>query len=251
MTREFLDCVTVTGADDTVDPLELVRLADRYPFVEFGILLSFGSKGLARFPSDKWLEELRHVTSERPDIKLSGHICGRWVKMVYSGVWPVELIHTVGMINFKRYQLNTHAVLHVPYVKGLLYLIEERTKYVDEIIFQYDGVNMEGFEACVAHRLKVSGLYDLSHGAGILPKVWPRGIPGCKMGYAGGLRAENVGNQLGVIEALMGETERSWIDAETHLRTRVPNATEGRYSEVFDLGKVTAFLDAARPWVAK
>jgi hypothetical protein len=35
-----LKTVTITGADDAVDPEELLQIQQRYPFVEWGILLS-------------------------------------------------------------------------------------------------------------------------------------------------------------------------------------------------------------------
>jgi hypothetical protein len=50
----FLDCVTVTGADDSVNPIDLTVHAARFPFLEFGILLSKKQIGSTRFPSLEW-----------------------------------------------------------------------------------------------------------------------------------------------------------------------------------------------------
>ena len=58
MTEKIIRVVTVTGADNSIRPEELVPIAKDYPFVEFGILLSKKQQGGKRFPSRDWLEEL-------------------------------------------------------------------------------------------------------------------------------------------------------------------------------------------------
>ncbi len=45
-----IDKVTLTGADDSVRPAELVEISQQYPLVEWGILFSKSQQGTARFP---------------------------------------------------------------------------------------------------------------------------------------------------------------------------------------------------------
>ena len=46
-----LQYVTMTGADESVDPKALIELSKEFPFVEWGILI--GSQSGMRFPSVK------------------------------------------------------------------------------------------------------------------------------------------------------------------------------------------------------
>jgi hypothetical protein len=85
----------------------------------------------------------------------------------------------------------------------------------------------------------ISALFDLSHGAGVLPETWPKPLT-IPCGYAGGLSPEIVARQIERVSALVGD-KHIWIDAETKLRS--PNDL------LFDLEKVRTFLEVAKPWV--
>ena len=68
-----LDRVTITGADDSVDPLQLRALSLEFPFVEWGILVSHSntictSYPKPRFPSPKWIADLQGLVS------VTGHV---------------------------------------------------------------------------------------------------------------------------------------------------------------------------------
>lgn len=237
--KKLLTHVTVTGADDSVKVADLLAIAEAYPYVEFGILLSESQAGGPRFPSTRWLSELLEC-EDRDHVAISGHICGKWMRGIFAGVWPR---HLTGFNDFTRWQLNTHGQRTQTYVDGLMSIVEGRTMVGEEVIFQFDNVNTHGLLACAAADLRVSALFDLSHGAGVLPETWPKSLNGIRCGYAGGLSPQNVAEQLGKLEQVTcGPT---WIDAETHLRSS-PQVDE---VDIFDLGKVRAFLEAARPWV--
>jgi len=47
--------VTITGPDDSIDPSELISLNNKYPFVEWGILVSQKHFGANRFPSMEYI----------------------------------------------------------------------------------------------------------------------------------------------------------------------------------------------------
>ncbi len=236
----FIKRVTVTGADDTSSFEDLRALHDEFPFVEFGILLSRRQMGAPRFPSAAWLREAVDGLGYR-GMQVSGHICGSWVNEILMGKWPGEELAAIHSLLFEpsmfaRFQLNTHAEPHEYDAEKLQAIVDARAANHQSIIIQNDGVN-HGL-------LKLRGvqaLFDLSHGAGILPDMWPTVLDGVECGYAGGLSPENVAHQISGIEATIGSDHRIWIDAETRLRTFGER-------DIFDIEKVRRFLQAAEPF---
>jgi phosphoribosylanthranilate isomerase len=259
MTRQILNKVTVTGVDDGTDLKELQKISDAYPFVEFGVLLSRSqmcatpSMHIGRFPSVQTLKKLTMMYSTG-NVNFAGHLCGSWVRELLVSYWPfkemTEKINLDFWKTFKRLQINTHAELHAYEQPHLSYGVNELNP--TQIIFQYDEVNKAILETTQQAGCKnISALFDMSHGAGILPKTWPKQLPDIYCGYAGGLYPENVGSQLTMIEQIVG-TSPIWIDAETSLRSSYYNndaGDQGFTVDYFDLRKVVAFLEAAKPWV--
>ncbi len=237
----FLATITVTGADSSIIPAQLLYIAKQYPYVEFGLLLSRNSMGCPRFPSADWLRNAVDVLSGRA--RCSGHLCGAWVREILLGQWPkqeFQKIHTNLLGLFRRLQLNTHGVPHDvnwPRFRDLLF---ELTHDGDEVIFQYDKVNTALIHRAFNTGFRVSALYDLSHGGGVLPERWENPDLACPIGYAGGLSPSNVADNLARIADVATGT-LTWIDAETHLRFDS--------NRQFDISMVRQFLDAARTWV--
>lgn len=244
----MLRTVTVTGADDSVKPSDLVAIAREFPFVEFGILHG-DHRGKPRFPTSTWS---RHLIEEADDkggrMFISNHLCGARVVAFLFGDHTFDFEFFEGLC-VARYQINTHAQPHaldVGRVRRNVWIANLRGK---QVIFQYDGVNTNALLACLGRHpidlfdnLNVAALYDLSHGAGRLPASWRKPLPGVYTGYAGGLSPSNVHIELDKISELAGDTP-FWIDAETHLRS-----DDDRQ---FDLTKVVRFLETARPYVEK
>jgi hypothetical protein len=225
--------VTVTGADDTTDISRLFEIQDKYPFVEYGILVSEKyslGEGRGRFPSKAWLEKLAEA-NEKSGMKF------------LLGEWPeFNKISYKFEDHFDRFQINTHAQYHEIDIRALDILMNFLEFHSQSAIFQIDGVN-DVLGQLVKNKYsmrKACGLFDLSHGAGVLPTQWPEIIKDIKCGYAGGLSPENVAEQVEKIIPLVGDNT-FWIDAETHLRS------DG--DRKFDLEKVTKFLEAAKPFV--
>lgn len=240
-----LSTVTVTGADDSVHPRDLAEITREYPFVEFGILLSRGAMGRPRFPSADWLR-LAFGECSGKGVRFAGHICGSWVSDSLLGEFPIHELNEIhnGFVTsglFRRWQLNTHAKPHPFNCASLGTLLRLLSANRQSVIFQYDGVNTSLVPCIESTGCKnASFLFDLSHGAGILPTEWPVPLDGIPCGYAGGLSPENVADQLRRLEKTVGDGA-FWIDAETHLRSR--------HDKEFDLNKVRAFLEAVTPWV--
>lgn len=255
----MLDLVTVTGADDTFPPGMVIQFAHQYPHAEFGLLMSYKSEdGLPRFPSNSWLRRLTELKVETPELQLAAHLCGPIVQDVFDG----KLGHVFARLwtsnrprqhpFFKRLQLNTHGVQIRFDPATLRSSIDELLDLGYSVIFQFDGVNTEALDACVPlneafprGERSVSTLFDRSHGEEVLPTSWPAIIPEIRCGYAGGLSPENVASQLAILSQIVPANKSYWIDAETHLRSPLFRSN----IDLFDAVKVSAFLEAAAPFV--
>ncbi len=110
--------VTVTGADDSVEPRDLALIAKEYPFVEFGILLSKKQQGNKRFPCRDWWEELYFLWQNKK-LALSGHICGEWVRRLCLGMPSFFEDFGYAYKMFSRFQLNFHAEDYIVDKKNL------------------------------------------------------------------------------------------------------------------------------------
>lgn len=233
-----LDCVTITGADDSIEPEALLPITEKYPFVEWGILFSGKQQGTARYPSYNWLGRLKTVAPNIP--RLCAHLCGQWVReLVLSGkgTWWDRYQDLASC--FRRIQLNFHGQYHKA---GEGFVGELRRLGNHEFIFQHDGVNDSLISTFTnTPRLRVFPLFDRSGGAGIVPKEWPKPIWKYQ-GYAGGLGPENIVDEIKRIGDAVGNS-RIWIDMETRVRSEDDLK--------FDLSKVERCLEAAAPFVIR
>lgn len=226
--------VTITGADDSTDISQLMDLSTEFPFVEWAILVSRAQEGGFRFPSRRWITDFCVAAEDSAvPVHISTHICGRFVRELLVGKlnWnDVPVCLDVG----ERAQINTHAEEH-QYGPGLIACMEARRH--KEFIFQLDGVNEHLTGVVSEGGFSVSGLYDTSHGAGILPSGWPSRTGLLWYGYAGGLGPENVAEQLPIIEMAAGGLQY-WIDMERRVRTDDDRA--------LDMAKVRPVLEQAK-----
>lgn len=253
-----LDRVTMTGADHSIRPEDLLSLSQEFPFVEWGILVSNSSTGRSRFPYYEWIIKLQEVASVHP-LQLSLHICGRWTRDLligYASLPPFMLNY------FQRVQLNFHADRTKcepdKFAKALSEISDGR-----QFIFQLDGAlgneHMEQVSDsadCAGMNLDCVGLFDVSGGAGIVPREWPKPqylycVPGEHgegvevfeyHGYAGGLGPDTLEQELPRIAEAAGDC-RIWIDMETRVRSDD--------DRVFDLEKVRRCLEICQPHVTQ
>lgn len=245
----ILDRVTITGADESVDPAELVRISKLYSFVEWGILFSGSRVGCPRYPDAAWLRRLADCAEGQP-IKLAAHLCGRWVRdfvLDARFTWKEQHLDIYDL--FPRVQLNFHGEFHRAHRGFANALLDEAPRKAGhgapedrpgkEFILQCDGVNDAAAEELVPWTNAVP-LFDASGGAGIVPKRWPDAWAGVYCGYAGGLGPENLIEELARIEKAAGQ-ERVWIDMERRVRSD-DDAT-------FMLSKVSRVLELAAPRV--
>ncbi len=232
----ILTGVTLTGADESIDPDRLVDLSRQFPFVEWGILIG-SSVGRPRFPGIPWIARLQLESSRRAvPIKMSLHLCGEPLRGMLNagmlrlpGKFPVKL--------FERTQLNFHGHRISSTQKCKLFSTISTGWPFKETIVQLDGENDGVLDDLLEQTVCASGLYDRSHGAGVLPGEWPSPNPRWQVGYAGGLGPDNVITELGNIADVVG-SQRFWIDMETKLRND---------ADTFDFGLASSVLaDTAR-----
>lgn len=240
----MIKTVTITGADDSIDPAELVKLSQEFPFVEWAILISRKQIGTSRFPSLEWLHKLHSMGD---GLRLSMHLCGSFVRDFMKGNMAFEEETQMFNSMFRRIQINTHGEPHEWSAEEVGKFIKKNPDFT--FIFQYDNVNTDLLEA-LAQRgdlNNISALYDLSHGAGVLPENWPKPLAYCPVGYAGGLGPDNLAAQIPLIEGIVGDTP-IWIDMETKVRS-YPVTTSSPLNDIFDLDKVRACLEIAKPFI--
>lgn len=253
-----LDRVTITGADDSIRPQDLLPLTKDFPWVEWGILASAkNSIGGPRFPTLGWMCQFREMVIAE-GIKPSLHLCGRWTRQLLIGEIDPTVLQLVS--GYARVQLNFHAErskCEPDRAMKALCRIRECSKYGDdlEFIFQMDGATgNEHMEDIASHYVNAYGdpsnffgLFDVSGGAGVLPKQWPEPMYHADgvydyHGYAGGLGPDNLDEQLPLIGKAAGEC-RIWIDMETKVRSDDDSK--------FNLAKVRRCLETCSPFICE
>lgn len=237
----MISIVTLTGADNGTNPNDLVNLSEKYAFAEWAILVQGGKSmqyGKPRWPSYDWITQLIPLYHKH-QLNLSLHLCGNYVNDILQGnidfisndlspFWQI----------FKRVQINTHGVPHLfdsDKMAELMNIYPEK-----EFIFQYDEVNDSILYNAHHKNVKCSALFDLSHGAGVLPAQWPQPITNIKCGYAGGISPKNVVEQINNVNSIVGDID-TWIDMETHVRSN--------FDQLFDLNKVDQVLSLSEPYI--
>lgn len=232
-----LDRVTITGADDNTPIPALVELSREFPFVEWGILVSEKQQGSSRFPGRQWMSSFASQAATEI-MAVSMHVCGLWVRQMLRGKLDWESLPADIRIVANRIQVNTHAEEHISTATFLDWISEHDAK---QFIIQLDGINDHVLDAGFARKQNVAGLFDGSHGAGVLPESWPSPRhKGLSYGYAGGIGPENIVEQVANInKASAWHKEPVWIDMEGRVRTH----------EVLDLAKVRRVLELCAPLV--
>ena len=247
--------VTITGADDKTEIMDLLDLSARYPFVEWGILFSQSKSGVARYPSLDWVNELKSLAAAFAakrgvggSINLSSHLCGKWVSDVLER-GEVTFYRDESMFQlFQRAQLNCYKerlkemVASPNFWKAALRLGKP-------ILLGGNYNNIE-LDVRKCAQFNVSALFDSSGGHGKTsssyrpPFTYEHSDPEKRIhtqnvmfcGYAGGLGPDNIEEELDKIAKVAGSNQ-FWIDMESRVRT-----VEGS-KDILDLGKVEKVLE--------
>ncbi len=212
-----LKCITLTGADDTISPLDLASISKDYPFVEWGILFSANKQGQNRYPSNSWLEKLDKSTNN-----FSAHLCGSYARNYLIGK------DSISVDGFKRVQLNIS-----PYLNDSLDILKNTlSKINQEYIIQSRDFHLEW----ATNLAKVSVLLDKSGGRGLfnIEDLLVKPNPNYPCGYAGGLSINNLAFVMEKVSEI-AENHPIWFDMESSLRT----------DDVFDLKICVKILEIA------
>lgn len=220
-----ISCVSLTGADDAVNPRDLHDLQVAFPFIEWAILVSPPHTGQPRYPQRAWIERF---LAEVPGPKAL-HICSN---LIHDFVQGEADIHALAQ-RFNRVQLNIFQKRDPVDPASLDRAIRA---FGHPVIMAFNPGNALLNDALTAPNIE--GLFDRSGGRGVAPDSWPPILPDRRCGYAGGLKPENIAAQLQLIFEAAAE-RTVWVDMETGLRNT---------ADQFDLARVRAVCEICRPY---
>jgi len=227
--KQFLNKVTLTGADLSVRPCELASISYEFPFVEWGILVSRRKNGHSRYPTLQWIQELNNYSQS---LNLSCHLCGEWAKDFAIGGSLFESEIGDILSSFNRVQLNISDILNDLNPIDLINTIRKsKHKFIIQIAEIPNNFKQHKWN-------NIEFLFDRSGGKGKSPTYWPEPYGNC--GYAGGLKLNNLIEHLENISSIVGD-KICWVDAESGIRSD--------YDQSFDLNKAKEFLNMAKPYV--
>lgn len=199
--------VTITGADDATPIDRMVDLSERFPFLEWGILLSESRVGMARYPTTSWVQALK-----RQGVPLSAHLCGSVARVFMSGMAGAAFFAHPAE-EFQRVQVNGYVAGHAARLPFA------RRGSFEYILQAHDELMVANCAMDVAKaRTRCSILFDPSGGKGARATRWPRVLPGTRMGYAGGIGPNNVAAVLAELREACGGHPPAWIDMESGVR---------------------------------
>ena len=218
---------SLTGADDAVNPQDLLRLSQEFPFVEWAVWLMPERMGSARAPKLDWIK--RFIDTCKPCHRAL-HLCGQGLADFVEG--KPETLALVDQ--FQRVQLNVRfenagARLNMPQMMAHM---AAKPKVTFIVQYADDQAHLLPLLKNIHNHVL---LFDASAGRGLSPDTWPVPIQGHICGYAGGLGPDNVVDHIKKISTV-AKGHETWIDMESKIRT----------NDVFDLVKVRKVLEGVK-----
>ena len=204
-----LDFLTFTGLDYRTDFASIWRIGERYPRVEFAVLLGSqtGDPAARRYPDLKEVKWWRGL-ARKSDRPIAIHLCGRFARAGLGDGNRDEILELCR--GFGRVQINASDYNQAQ--------VEAFAEAVDcpRVILQ----KRQPFEAdWVLPDPKVEYLFDRSGGQGLesLTNWPPPDARERRSGYAGGLNQSNIIPALEFVASL--PDHRLWLDIESGVRT--------------------------------
>jgi hypothetical protein len=229
-----LDKVTITGADNAVDQAELIRLQEKYPFLEWGILFNTSKEGQSRYPDYEWIDSFCRTPGSR-----SAHFCGYYSKSVLEKQ-NFDLLQLAISRKFQRIQLNYN------FSHGGTWRLQPLWDWCYshpeiKIILLWNKSNHAAIMTYCNSGMpeNINLLYDSSGGRGrVIEKI--QSPFSCYTGYSGGLAPHNLKSFLEGVKNHQGHEDVSvWCDMETGVRT----------NGEFDLVKVEEVLKITSEYI--
>lgn len=230
----MINYVTITGADDSIHPQDLLDLQNEFTFVEWAILFSTKRTGTPRYPSEHWIDSLFDLSGHF--LALSAHLCGDYAKAILLGD---DSFLQLTMGKFSRVQIN-HNFAKSPMNLDKLKEVIENWPEIDFIIQQNINNGLVCTELEKELFPNVNFLNDESGGRGKEFDLLWTPFPHNYTGYSGGLSPENIERAIKRINSFVRKIN-VWIDMETHVRSD--------NDKQFDLKKVRAVLEIAEKYI--
>lgn len=230
-----LQHITFTGIDGKTDLVELWKLQQQYPIAEFGVLVAKNWRENGnRYFNPSYLAALEFCSGSG-GLNLSAHFCGSIARAAVCGDFePFRDWARSFPFVFNRCQLNIATSKENP---DSFELCEDAFLF-NEIILQQKSVDDCDLYLKSNTNEYVTMLLDASGGEGIDTSLVA--FAGKKIGYAGGINADNVAEKL----TFLMENEQVgdfWIDMESGVRT----------DDWFDIDKVRRVLEICEPIINK
>ena len=259
----MLNRVTITGIDDKTDKQAIVDLSVAYPFVEWGILMSFDRTGQPRYPTIDWVIEFNRMLHDAPGTHMvSAHLCGATARAAFKHA-TLPLIDGKPIDSlFTRVQLNGFSYAsRMPDSVGMINLLPSRgyaaafilqvsnpdAGHVAAMIEKSEGnrVMPEAFEPDEPappfdQMRRFHILFDRSGGKGITPSGldWTEAPQGAFCGYAGGIGPDNF-EEMVQRAAGLACGQPYWVDMESRVRDK----------DVLQIDRVAQVLELAKQFV--
>lgn len=224
---------------------ELISLLKDYPKAEIGLQI-FAKKYYKNSERYNWVIQLAQELQKQPVVlKAALHINEQWCEDFANGKISEEIqtfldfTHPSGEPVFQRIQLNFLLTREkVSSVETLAETIKAFPKH--RFIMSYNPTNAEFIQQLYKKGVVFDNLYDCSFGEGIIPKTYaPPVFSNILQGYAGGLGADNIKEELDKISAVVPRQTSIYVDAQGKLE-------EGR--RIFSTPKARAFIDNILEW---
>lgn len=212
--------ITLTGLDERTSVGDAHHLLAS-PFVEVAFLLTASPEGRNRYPSLGWLERMTIEAAGRCAV----HVCGR-------GARAMLMDRRLAGVLAPASRIQVNGLLTPGELDQICALYPDHT-----IIAQYNETNSGALHARAENR---AYLVDGSGGRGIAPASWVRPDVRAHVGFAGGLSAETMPEQLDAIVAASAGNP-FWVDLENKLRT----------DDWFDVAKAVATVNAFEGWLER
>ncbi len=235
-----LKYITISGTNEYTNIEDLAMLLFKYPTAEAGIQVS-GTKCSYGSPRFEWIIALnRFLNKNKMRANIALHINMDWVEKICMGIVVPELKELLDLKDYKgekfikRVQLNFKIGReHTPSL-GILHttLYTLIKKFSDQrFILSYNDSNAPLINKLYESGLTFDNLFDSSFGKGIEPSTRPKPcFCGLLQGYAGGLGADNIADELRKLKAIDGDI---YVDAQKKLEDE---------NEHLDLNKAKAFI---------
>lgn len=230
-----LQHITFTGIDGKTDLGALWELQQQYPIAEFGVLVAKNWRENGnRYFNPSYLAALEQ-RSGPGGLNLSAHLCGSIARAAVRGDFgPFREWAGAYPYIFNRCQLNIATSKENPDSFELC----RDTLLFDEIILQQKSVDDCDLYFNSNTNKRVTVLLDASGGEGIDTPI--RVLKVRKVGYAGGINADNVAVKLTFLMENV-QVGDFWIDMESGVRT----------DDWFDIDKVRRVLEICKPIINK